>query len=556
MSRRPTILIVDDEAEVRRSLTRLLRRHGYDTCHAASASQALDVIERNPELRLVVTDFRMPGMTGTELATKLKAQQPDIQILLLSGYADLNEVVAAFNEQSIQRFLTKPWDNEELLSALDTLQQALVDSEKRGSGNPALVARSGLLQQIDRELANGGDVTVFHLDILEFHAVNALVGYEGGDLVLRAIGERLCAGKPDDAQIAHLRGDEFALLLPQRLEPTAIDEVLSSWLTAFDDSFEVDGFEMNLSARVGYVLGPEDGLAAELLLRNAATAVHLAKNSATGSVMRYRASEDERKRETNLIAKELKAAIANGQLSLVYQPKIRLSDGRIVGGEALMRWQHPVLGTIPPSVFIPIAENSDIILTISRWLVQQVKSQAALWQGMGVPPFHIAVNLSGAQLESQEGFDMVRQAAGSSDWLEFELTETFMMNDVDLGVTRLTELKSLGFQLAMDDFGTGYSSLSNLSKMNLDILKIDRSFIKDITDNPHHHALVSYTIKMAHALGLVVVAEGVETEAQLQHLQRLNCDVIQGFYFSPPVDAEAFGRMIQEQPFEGGLCVS
>ncbi|MBZ5707336.1 MAG: EAL domain-containing protein [Acidobacteriia bacterium] len=318
--------------------------------------------------------------------------------------------------------------------------------------------------------------------------------------------------------------------------------------------FKLGGNEAYVGASLGISVYPDDGLYADDLMRNADIAMYRAKQEGRNAYRFYTQEMDQKMRERQDLENHLRHAIKNKEFLLHYQPRVDLKSGAITGMEALIRWQHPERGLIQPSKFIPVAEETGLIEPIGEWVLSAACAQAASWQARGLRPARIAVNLSARQFRQANLVQIVRRELEKAQlaplWLELEITEGTVMYDTESAVSTLRELKAMGVALAIDDFGTGYSSLSYLKTFPIDVLKVDRSFVKDVTHDPDDAAITRTVVAMAHSLGLKVVAEGVETEAQLGFLRACHCDELQGYLFSPPVVAEEMARfLVMERPF-------
>ncbi len=382
-------------------------------------------------------------------------------------------------------------------------------------------------------------VALLFLDLDEFKTINDSLGHSVGDLVLKEVAERLKRWAREQDTVARVGGDEFLIVL------TAVKEVADAAVAAerlmntIAAEFVVQGHSLGISCSVGISIFAEHGRDGETLIKNADAAMYCAKDSGRNNFRFFTKDMNAQVVERLTLENGLRLALDKKELFLVYQPQIEIATGRIIGLEALLRWQHPVLGLVPPDKFIRIAENSGLIMPIGEWVLRTACSQARKWQEEGLLAVSVAVNVSAVQFR-QTGFcELIRRVLHETglapQYLELELTEGLLLSNADVMFSVLQELKALGLKLAIDDFGTGYSSLSYLKQFPVGRLKIDRSFIRDIAVNPDDAAITTAIISMAKSLNLKVIAEGVEDEEQMSFLRAHQCDEIQGYYFSKPL---------------------
>jgi predicted signal transduction protein with EAL and GGDEF domain len=352
-----------------------------------------------------------------------------------------------------------------------------------------------------------------------------------------------------EAEVSRLGGDEFTILLTEISEAQDATRVARRVLEEISRPYLVDGRELVVTASIGIAVYPTDGEDVETLLRNAATAMSCAKERGRNRHQFYASSMNAEASRKLHLETRLRQALKRGEISIHFQPVYGASSGRMVSAEALLRWDDPDMGLVYPSEFIPIAEETGLIVTLGEWVLRGACAQYHAWQGSGLPAERIAVNLSGHQLRHPglpETVARVLEETGlAPESLELEITESTIMQDDQLMANALKELRDMGIGLALDDFGTGYSSLSYLRRFPLTRVKIDRSFVKEIPANRDDGALTAAVISMAHGLRLKVVAEGVETAAQADFLRERGCDELQGFLFSKAVPADQFGRLLE-----------
>ena len=396
------------------------------------------------------------------------------------------------------------------------------------------------------EAARGGKDTIalVLVDLERFKAINDTLGQQVGDRVLKDVGKRLQDAAGDLHRVARLGANLFALMFQ---EVRAAEEVARRIETLFNAPFAVEGREVRLAAKAGIAVFPEDGSDADALFRNAEATLKRAKE--TGERYLFYAPEiNARVSEQVELEHRLRKAVEQGELFLHFQPKFDLATRRIVGVEALMRWRSPDGGLVSPAKFVPVLEQTGLIFEAGQQVLAAAKRTYRLWKMRGLNAPRIAVNVSALQLRRKSFVADVRVALGDveadGEGVDLELTESLLMSDVDESIRKLRELREMGLHMALDDFGTGYSSLAYLSKLPLDTLKIDRSFVHGMTEHADTTSIISTIISLAQGLRLKVVAEGVETEQQAQLLRLLRCDQVQGFLFSPPVPAEKIETLL------------
>ena len=417
------------------------------------------------------------------------------------------------------------------------------------------------------------EFAVLFIDVDNFKLINDTVGHQAADEVLRQLAESLSdLTRSDDvlglymdndidlettitvepivdSVLSRLGGDEFIILLPDTRDRFAAGAVARRVLKHLEQPIRVDSREVFVTASIGIATYPEDGVTGEILIRNADTAMYHAKQQGKASFQYYSAAMNAASVERLTLESGLRRALEDQGLELHYQPQIDVRTGWIVGAEALLRWNHPLRGHISPATFIPIAEDSGLILPIGEWVLNRACQQAVEWQRAGLPKIPVAVNVSGVQFRRQDLCKLVKDALSSSgldaSLLRLEITETVIVSVRDRAVQLLEQLRDLGISLALDDFGTGYSSLSYLKSFPINMLKIDRSFVAEMLTDHTTASIVEAIISMTRILGLTVLAEGVEDQAQFAFLKKLGCDMVQGFYVSAAVPAEEFGEMLR-----------
>jgi diguanylate cyclase (GGDEF)-like protein/PAS domain S-box-containing protein len=414
--------------------------------------------------------------------------------------------------------------------------------------------RSRLSEQLRAAISRaerlGTSVALLYLDLDNFKHVNDTLGHEEGDRLLRSMAARLQACVRGKDAVARLGGDEFVVLLEDVREANEAARVAEKILNAMSAPFELSGFELRMRASIGISLWPQHGESAEALLKAADAAMYRAKSSGRGRYEFFSPDLTEQALERLTLEHALRDPRLTDQLVLYYQPQFSVKTGGLVGAEALIRWQHPVRGLLPPDAFVPLAEEAGLIEGIGEWVLRTACAQARRWLDAGHPPFRMAINVSAYQIRNERIVEVVRSALGDARLdprlLELEVTEGALQTVVE-AADILGRLKALGVQLALDDFGTGYSALSSLKLLPFDRLKIDRSFIRDLEQDPDDRALARAIIAMGRSLGLEIVAEGVETTSQLAFLRKHGCHEMQGYLFGRPEPAHLLEGTLRGQ---------
>mgnify|MGYP003342334039 FL=1 len=393
------------------------------------------------------------------------------------------------------------------------------------------------------------NVVVMQLNLDHFRSINESLGHEAGDQVLIEMARRLvCALKQEDT-VSRLGGDDFIILLPNATARD-ITPIALRLMSSLAEPMAMGEHEIRLTGSIGIAQFPEDGASLNQLIQAAESALQQAKREGRNTFRFFSRELQESLKETLAIERDLRFAVERNQLVLHYQPQVHIATGQIVGVEALVRWQHPERGLVSPARFIPIAEESGVIREIGEWVLNTALQQNARWMAEGLAVVPVAVNLSVVQFRHPGLRDTIQEAITHSGLpahlVELELTESVAMEDSNFTVSTIASLKTLGVQLSVDDFGTGYSSLSYLKRFEVDKLKIDQSFVRGLHHDPQDEAIVTAVISLARSLNLTTIAEGVETEEQLAFLRQAGCDEVQGYLFSRPVPAEAFGAMLRD----------
>ena len=408
-----------------------------------------------------------------------------------------------------------------------------------------------LLQAIISAPRHKNKVAVLFLDLDRFKNINDTLGHSFGDLLLQSVAERLTASVRSSDTVSRLGGDEFIVILSGLGETAHAGIAAQKIIDSISERFVIRELELHTTVSIGISIFPDDGMANEELISNADVAMYRAKEIGRNNYQFFAQAMNDKSYERLTMENKMRRALERNEFVLYYQPQVNSETGRIIGAEALVRWRQPDIGLVSPAMFIPIAEESGLIVSIGEWVMREACRQNKEWQDVGFPSIPVAVNLSAVQFRQKNLTELVADALEKSGlesrWLELEITESGIMQNANAAVQTLHSLKLMGLKLSIDDFGTGYSSLSYLKTFPLDKLKIDQSFVRDITTNQDDAAIVGAIIGMAKSLKLRVIAEGVETIDHLNFLNSSGCKEIQGYYFSKPVPADLFGQLLQRE---------
>ncbi|MFO1323471.1 MAG: EAL domain-containing protein [Burkholderiales bacterium] len=395
----------------------------------------------------------------------------------------------------------------------------------------------------------GKQFALFFIDLDRFKNINDSLGHEAGDRLLQDVAHRLRSHLRESDTVARLGGDEFVVLVEDSITPRELNAIAQNILNAVARPYLLSGSEYHVTGSIGIATYPADGLDPAALLKNADIAMYLAKDHGKNNFQFYSAQQNAHSFERPAMESALRHALEREEFVLHYQPKIAIGSGQIVGVEALLRWNHPDLAVVAPSQFIPLAEETGLIVPIGRWVLRTACAQSAAWQRDGLPRLRIAVNLSARQFTDDGLLDDISDAIAAAslppDGLELEITESMVMHNPERAVTTMKRLRDLGISVSIDDFGTGYSSLGYLKRFPIDNVKVDRSFIKDLPHDTDDAAITRAVIAMAQSLRIRVIAEGVETREQLDFLREHDCDECQGYYLSRPLPAAEFALLLR-----------
>ncbi len=573
------VLVVDDDPAIRLLIRACLEKDGFLVMDAENGEAAILQFEAlKPDA--VLLDVVMPGLDGYEVCRILRKypEGKHLPILMVTGLDDIDSIHQSFDAGATD-FITKPinwtlltYHVKYMLRACDAfndvinqqkqIQKLVLFDPLTGLANRTMF-RESLEQALDDCVEDDTLLAVLFMDLDRFKTINDTFGHKTGDLLLKRVAQRIqsCVRKSDyfsrlkkryfKGFISRQGGDEFTIMLPRLKVPEDAGRVAKRINKSFAEPFHIGGHEIFISASIGISLFPIDGLRAENLMKHADLAMYYAKESGKNCFQFYKKSLNIQAREKFEFENDVRKAVVNEEFVLYYQPQVSLADGTIFGAEALARWSHPRHGMISPLKFIATIEELGLIVPFTDWLIREVGRQQQEWHKSGMNPSRIAVNISSKQFLQQEIPDKILRALDLNELhsgsFELELTESVLakQNKETLGV--LKALKEMGLTISVDDFGTGYSSLVYLKTFPIDILKIDRFFVKDILTSPQDAAIVKAIIAMAHTMEIKVVAEGIEEKEQFCLLRDMGCDYGQGFLFSPAVSSENFLKMVLDK---------
>jgi diguanylate cyclase (GGDEF)-like protein len=565
---RPSILIIDDDEQIRELLSDLLAG-GHRCVLASSAEDAMQMLKAQ-KFDLVLSDINMGDISGLELVPYVLQDNPETVVIMISGQQTIETAIEAMHAGAFD-YITKPFavphveaavrralSHHDLLEAKRRYENELEDLVSERTAEVERLAYFDQLTNLPNRVLFADRLTqaIKHAETTEqmlatlllrvdgFQKIGETLGHAISDRLLQEVAKRLKQIGGEQTTLARFEGDEFALLLTEVTGPESVVDTLRKIIEAMKAMIALDEHELYLTASIGVSMFTVDGVDALQLLKHAGVALNRAKSSGGNCYQFYRADMNAQAIKRLTLEAELRRAVHHDELRLYYQPQLELGSLGIVGAEALIRWQHPRLGLLQPVEFIPMAEDSDLILLVGEWVLRTACYQLAEWNKAGLHDLRIGLNVSPRQFQEKDFRRTVARFLAESvinpSAIELEITETSIMGPAKDIVTLLSDLKEMGLSIAIDDFGMGYSSLSYLKRLPIDMLKIDRTFVNDSSNDPDAAALVVTIITLAHNLRMKVMAEGVETEAQLQLLRLLKCDEAQGFLFDKPLEPKAF----------------
>lgn len=579
------ILVIEDEKFVRENILDLLDVEGFEVISAENGKIGIDLAKAMiPDL--ILCDVMMPGLDGYGVLTALRQNSlmASIPFIFLTAKAAKTDFRQGM-ELGADDYITKPFTRAELLGAIASRLKKQAALEKRYHAElqetkdqlnylihydslTNLPNRLSLREQFKQVQPTDSStekfISVLSLGLDRFNQINDNLGHAVGDLLIKAVAERITACVGSQNIVARLTTAQFTIILSskdrQDAYPTTdacpitqykkeVGNVAESLLKSLSQTFNLGARELFITASIGIALYPRDGTEIEQLLERANTALTQAKQQGGDQYQFYSAAFNIGSSERLALQSSLRHALERQELIVYYQPQVNLKTGQIIGAEALLRWQHPERGLVSPDKFIPIAEETGLIVPIGEWVLKTACKQIKIWQDAGFSDLRIAVNLSSRQFNQidlrHQLVSILMETGLDPKYIELELTESMLVQNTDVAIRRLNALKSLGVTIAIDDFGTGYSSLSYLQQFPFDILKIDRCFIRNITENQNNAAITKAIIEMAKSLNLKLIAEGVETESELSFTCQHQCDGMQGYLFSRPLPAHEFEQLLK-----------
>lgn len=579
-----TLLLIDNDPNVLQTLQRQLRDEGYEILTAATSHQALSMIGQQ-EIEVVISEQDMPDMNGSELLNQIRQSHPNTVRILLTGCSDAKVVTQSINEGAAYKYFIKPWDadelrynlreafqfydllfereqleheikhsNTELRQINEALQQRLTHQSRQlirisqydaVTGLPnRLLFTDRLKQAIVRARSDNSLLAVAMIGLDRFMLINETMGQSAGDQLLHAVAERLQSRISDSDTVARFGGDEFIMMLTDLHSLEETNAALEMLRETLAEPFTINGQEIFTSSGIGICMYPYDGGSDEELIKHANTAMHHGKQMGEGKYKFYAEEMNQAASEWLELENQLRYALKRKEFEIHYQPQYAIADNRLLGVEALIRWQHPEKGLISPAKFLPILEKTGLIIPVGEWVFHEACRQYQSWRAEGIAIDSVSINLSVRQFSSDYLLSMMTNVLRELNLdphrneIRLEVTEHMVIEDFETTIELLHKLKEMGFHIAVDDFGTGYASLHYLTRFPVSSLKIDRTFINRLNSKESDANLVKAIIAMAHSLGLSVTAEGVETGQQLDFLRRYQCDEAQGYLLSRPCPAD------------------
>jgi diguanylate cyclase (GGDEF)-like protein len=554
------VLIAEDDSVTCRMLEVTLQGWGYEVVVASDGREALEVLMSQDSPQLAVLDWLMPEIDGTEVCRRVREAKKEkyIYMILLTIKEKKVNILEGL-DSGADDYIVKPFDAPELKSRLGAGKRVIEENIKLSHQaqydhltslpNRAMFTNKLRRLIIRPEYHENYQFALLFMDLDRFKIVNDNLGHGIGDQLLKEVAARLedCIRATDIA--ARIGGDEFAVFLDDINNVSNAKKITDRIQKKLSEPYDLNGHEIVTTASIGIALSATGYTLVEDLIRDADTAMYRAKSIGRGQYEIFDPQIRTSVENTLQLEADLWRAVENMEFLVYYQPIVSIESGVMTGIEALLRWEHPERGFIPPDEFIPLAEETGLMSSIGEWMIRTACSQNKAWQDAGYPELKVHVNFSARQFYYQNLSEMVdrilKETGMSAEFLNVEITENTAMEANSIKI--LNELSAMGVQTSIDDFGTGYSSIGSLMRFPINAIKIDKSFIKDIAVNPNVEVVIKTIIAMAHSLTVKVIAEGVETEEQLAFLRSHNCDEMQGFIFSKPVSEEEFTGLLEKE---------
>jgi|HubBroStandDraft_2_1064218.scaffolds.fasta_scaffold20901_3 diguanylate cyclase (GGDEF)-like protein len=607
----PRLLIVDDISDNRSILKRRFERRGFDVAEAESGLVAIDLIEKFP-FDLVLLDVMMPEIDGMETLKRIRSRRSasDLPVIMVTAKSESDNIVDAL-EQGANDYVTKPVDfavalarvntqlsrrraelqvalaNQELRRANEDLERRveertsrLIDANQRLKEEIAdreeLQAKSQYLayhdsltglgnrllfkEQLDEALKDVSvtphPLAVLFLDLDGFKAVNDTLGHSVGDLLLKSIAAKLRDLLPSTDRIARLGGDEFAILQISSAQPISSTQIAERIIEIVSQPHDIDGHDVTVGASIGVAIARPGEISTENLLKSADLAMYSAKSEGRGTYRIFDPQMDAMVQTRRSLERDMRTALAQGGFELYYQPLVNLQTKRVTAFEALMRWNHKERGAVPPSEFIPVAEDMGLIVQLGEWALRHACMEAVAWPD----DIRVCVNLSPLQFSKGNLVSTVVSALASSGLpasrMELEITESVLLEKSERNIAILNQLRKLGVRISMDDFGTGYSSIGYLRSFPFDKIKIDQSFVRDLLVDKGSLAIVRAIASLGVSFGMITTAEGVETEEQMRCLNLEGCIEVQGYLYSKPIEANQVTSVLARLNEQRSACIN
>lgn len=583
------ILIIDDEPTIRNFLSEILSNK-FECVEVGSAEEALELLSKET-FNLVISDIQLNGISGLEMTPRVHELALDTVVIMISGQQSIECAIKAMRVGAFD-FITKPFTIDQVEAVVNRAieyQSLLLTkryyknhleelvTERTAEMHRQITERQRAEEKVNRiayydslthlpnptlfrdrltqELSINGDsknklATIF-ISLDRFRAVNDTLGYSVGEQLVEKAAGRLSQIASKTDTLAYFGGDQFALLLKEINGVEDVTKVLQRIREAFTDSFKCGEHELFVTASFGISLFPDDGADCQTVLKNSGAALFQVQQNGGNSYQFFTTDMHDKAFKRLSLESDLRRALERDEFVLYYQPQVCAQTDQITGVEALVRWQHPEHGLVPPDEFIPIAEDTGMIVELGQWVLNTACRQSMAWQNAGFVPLRMGVNLSPRQLEQSDLVNIINsiilETGLEPTCLELEVTESLMIGDARQTIETLRQLRERGVKVSIDDFGTGYSSLSQLQNIPLDVLKIDRSFVRDMMLNRNIIAIVKTIIALAHNFKLKTVAEGVETEDQASFLRQLGCNELQGYLFSKPLPPGELELLLTKQ---------